>query len=84
MAVTRHGDLAFGMRQVTVMERLLVAVSTGLEESVTSTEKSNVPEAVASPVIDPFGLSVKPVGSAPAVTDQVNGVVPPVAANVVE
>ena len=60
-----------------------MAVSVSVE-STAWTVKSNVPDAVAVPEITPAALSVSPSGRAPAVTDQVYGVVPPVAANFAE
>jgi hypothetical protein len=44
--------------------------------------KVNVPAAVGVPVRLPVALRVRPVGSAPVETDQVNGAVPPEAASV--
>jgi hypothetical protein len=67
-----------------VRVRLADAVSAGLVESTTWTVNVDVPDAVGVPVIAPPELSVRPVGNAPAVTDQVYGNVPPVAANFAE
>jgi hypothetical protein len=51
--------------------------------SVTRTVKLNVPVAVGVPEITPVPLfKERPAGNAPTVTDQLNGVVPPLAASV--
>ena len=48
--------------------------------SATLTVTVNCPTAVGEPLMAPVvGLSVRPVGSAPALTDHVNGAVPPAA-----
>jgi hypothetical protein len=52
--------------------------------SVTLAVKLNVPAVVGVPEIWPAEESVSPLGSAPALTVQVYGVVPPLAARVVE
>ena len=55
-----------------------VAVKAGALESATCTVKLNVPAAVGVPVIAPVaGAITRPGGRVPAVTDQVNGAVPP-------
>jgi hypothetical protein len=53
-------------------------------ESVTFTVKLKEPEAVGVPEMVPAGESVRPAGKAPALMLQPYGVVPPVAASVVE
>ena len=60
-----------------VMLKALVAVCTGLLESVTWTVKLKVPAAVGVPEMTPLLLSVNPVGSVPLAIDQVYGEVPP-------
>jgi hypothetical protein len=61
----------------------LVAVASAV--SVTLTTGVNVPDTVGVPEITPVDeLIVTPAGNVPAVTDHVYGVVPPVAATVVE
>ncbi len=61
-----------------VMVWACVAVKLGCVESTTITVKSKVPAAVGVPVIAPVaGSIVRPGGKVPAVTDQVNGGVPP-------
>jgi hypothetical protein len=53
--------------------------------SVAVTVKLKVPTVVGVPVIAPvLGFNVRPVGSAPLVTAQVTGAVPPVEASVAE
>ena len=61
-----------------VTENAFVAVP----PPVTWTVKSKVPAAVGVPPRAPAEERVRPAGSVPADTDQVYGVVPPVAANV--
>ncbi len=56
----------------------------GVVESVTFTVKLNEPDAVGVPEIVPPVESVTPPGNAPELTFQVYGVVPPLAASVVE
>ncbi len=67
-----------------VMLSDLVAVCTvGAVESVTSTEKLVVPEAVGVPDMVPVdAFKVSPAGRAPEFIDQTKGVVPPLAARV--
>ena len=56
----------------TVIDRLVVAVSAGLLESVTSTVKLEVTEALGVPAMAPVtALTLSPVGSEPEITDQV-------------
>jgi hypothetical protein len=69
---------------VTVMLRLAVAVCAGELESVTLTVNEEVPAVVGVPLITPEVLSVRPAGNEPELTDQVYGVVPPLAATVAE
>ena len=67
------------------IDKLLLAVCTGLDESVAVTVNEKVPAVVGVPLIWPLvKLSVRPAGSAPLVTAQLYGVVPPLAASVVE
>ena len=68
----------------TAMLRFAVAVFAGALESATRTVKDTVPAAVGVPLICPAPLSVNPFGNAPALTDQLYGVVPPLAATVAE
>ena len=60
------------------------AVAVCAAASVTLAVKLNVPAVVGVPEIWPAEESVSPPGSAPALTVQVKGVVPPLAASVVE
>ena len=53
-----------------------------LAASVTFTVKSNGPAVVGVPVIAPEPDNVKPGGKVPAATDQLYGVIPPLADNV--
>ena len=64
--------------------RLAVFVCCGLPESFTWKVRAALFTAlVGVPVMEPVeALSDRPAGSEPLMTDQVNGVVPPVAANV--
>jgi hypothetical protein len=56
----------------TVIDKLVVAVLAGLLESVTSTVKFEVPEALGVPVIAPVeALRLSPAGSEPLVSAQV-------------
>lgn len=67
------------------MLNVLLAVCTGLPESVTFAVKPYVPLVVGVPEITPVeGLSESPGGKAPDEIDQVYGVVPPLAARVRE
>ena len=56
----------------------------GDSESVTCAVIVKLPDAVGVPLSAPAELSVTPAGNAPAVIDQLYGVVPPVAAKVAE
>ena len=63
---------------VTVMLNALVVVWAGPAESVTRAVKLNVPVDVGVPLMAPLeALSVRPLGKAPAASDQVYGGVPP-------
>ena len=59
-----------------------VAVCAGLPESVAVIVNVLVPAAVGVPAMTPAVLRLRPAGKVPAVTVQVIGVVPPVAARV--
>jgi hypothetical protein len=65
------------------MLRLLVVVCAGKLASVTFTVNEAVPAVVGVPLICPALLSVNPAGNAPEETDQLYGVVPPLATSVV-
>jgi hypothetical protein len=69
---------------ITTMLKVLVAVDTGDEASVTWRVNVDVPAVVGVPLITPAVLRVKPVGSVPVVTDQLYGKTPPLAVNWVE
>jgi hypothetical protein len=65
----------------TVIERAWVAVWVGEDESVACTLKAEVPDEVGVPVIAPVeAFRLNPGGSAPELTFQEYGVVPPAAA----
>jgi hypothetical protein len=67
------------------MLRGFVAVSLGVEESVTLTVKLDVPVVVGVPEITPvLGVSLSPAGRVPTEIDQVYGTLPPVAVSVAE
>ena len=66
------------------MLKFFVALCAGELESFTSTVNEDVPEAVGVPLICPALLSVKPAGNEPALTDQLYGAVPPLAASELE
>ena len=69
----------------TVRVNDFVAVcAVGVVESVTLAVNENEPEAVEVPEIVPAAAKVKPPGKAPEATLQLYGVVPPLAASVVE
>jgi len=69
--VIRRGGL-------TIMERLAVAVCTGLLESVTITVKVKVPWVEGFPEITPVvAFRVRPGGRAPELMENVRGAVPP-------
>src|ERR1700676_200549 len=66
-----------------VMLSALVTFCCGVPESAACTVKLKGPAAVGEPVIAPvLALSVRPVGSAPPVTDQVTGFTPPLETSV--
>jgi hypothetical protein len=52
--------------------------------SVTLTVKLDVAAVVGVPLMTPAALSVNPAGNVPALTDQVNGDVPPETVSVFE
>ena len=62
---------------ITCRLRLAVAVSAGTKESVTVTVKSKVPVTEGVPWSEPWVPSDNPAGSAPPVSVQVSGGVPP-------
>jgi hypothetical protein len=69
----------------TVRVNDFVAVcAVGVVESVTLAVNENEPEADGVPEIVPVAANVKPAGKAPEATLQLYGVVPPLAASVVE
>jgi hypothetical protein len=61
--------------------RFAVALCAGVLESVTFTVNEEVPAVVGVPLICPELLSVKPAGKLPELTDQLYGVLPPLAAS---
>ena len=67
-----------------VMLRVAVALCAGELLSVTFTVNEDVPAVVGVPLICPELLSVKPVGKEPELSDQLYGVVPPLAASEAE
>jgi hypothetical protein len=66
------------------MLKFAVAVFAGALESVTRTVKDTVPDAVGVPLITPPLLTLNPAGKDPPESDQLYGVLPPVAAKVAE
>ena len=64
--------------------RLAVALCTGEVESLTFTVKEEVPAVVGVPLIWPEVLRVRPAGREPELSDQLYGVVPPLAASEAE
>ena len=55
-----------------MIDRVAVAVSAGLLESVTSTARPEMPEALGVPVIAPLeALRLSPAGSEPLITAHV-------------
>jgi hypothetical protein len=67
----------------TVIDKALVALFAGFEESVTIAVKSEVPAVVGVPDMAPVdALRVRPAGSVPVEMDQVKGAVPPDAVKV--
>jgi len=73
-----------GTEAEVVMLRFAVMLCAGELESVRVTVNENVPTAVGVPLICPELLSVRPDGREPELIDQLYGVVPPLAASVVE
>jgi hypothetical protein len=71
-----------GQLASTVMLSDRVAVAPA--ESVTCTEKLEVPEPVGVPEMTPLEDRMSPTGSEPEVMDQRSGEVPPLADSVVE
>ena len=68
----------------TIVKACVAVPAVGVVESVTLMEKLNDPAVVGVPLICPIeAFNERPAGNAPVLTDQVYGVVPPVAANVV-
>jgi hypothetical protein len=63
---------------------LLAVCAVGFVESVTLAVKLKEPDAVGVPEIAPAEDSVRPPGSAPELMLQLYGVVPPLAASVIE
>ena len=68
----------------TVMLRFAVALCAGELVSVTLTVNEDVPAVVGVPPICPEALSAKPAGRVPELTDQLYGVLPPLAASKAE
>jgi hypothetical protein len=69
----------------TVSEPVIDLVRAGLDESLTVIVTGKLPPNAGAPETMPVLVArVSPVGSFPPVTDQVYGVVPPVAARVFE
>ena len=67
-----------------VIVKLALAVCAGLEESVTSMVNESDPTALGVPLIWPELFSARPAGKLPELSDQLYGVVPPLAASVAE
>ena len=67
-----------------VIVRLAVALCTGEVESLTFTVNDEVPAAVGVPLICPELPRVSPAGREPELSDQLYGVVPPLAASEAE
>src|SRR3989344_2241989 len=77
--------LAMVNGKTTLMERVLVAIFWGKEESLAWTVNVNVPAAVGAPDKTPvLVFKVIPAGKAPREIDQIYGFVPPDADNVWE
>ena len=68
----------------TVILRLAVALCAGEVESLTFTVNDEVLAAVGVPPIWPEVPRVRPAGREPELSDQLYGVVPPLAASVAE
>ena len=75
------GSVAVVMVNAAVIVMVNDWLAVALAASTTWMVKLNFPAAVGVPVRLPAALRVRPVGSAPVETDQVNGAVPPVAAS---
>ena len=73
-----------GTAAETVMLRFAAALCAGELESVTFTVNEAVPAVVGVPLICPELLKVRPAGREPELSDQLYGVVPPLAANAAE
>ena len=73
--------LPLPLEEIMLMLRLAVALCTGEVESVTFTVNDEVPAAVGVPLICPELPRVSPAGRVPELTDQLYGVVPPLAAS---
>ena len=69
---------------VMAMLRLAVALCAGELESVTLTANEEVPAVVGVPLICPELLKVRPAGREPELSDQLYGVIPPLAASAAE
>ena len=67
-----------------VILRLAVALCAGEVESLIFTVNDEVPAAVGVPLICPELPRVSPAGRVPELTDQLYGVVPPLAASEAE
>jgi hypothetical protein len=75
------GDAGDAGAAATAIDITADCVCTGLLLSLTVTVKLKVPVAVGVPVIAPdVAANLRPFGSVPAVTDQLYGDVPPLAA----
>jgi len=66
------------------MLRFAVALCAGELESVTLTVNEDVPVVVGVPLICPELLRLNPAGRDPELTDQLYGVLPPLAASEAE
>ena len=73
-----------GTEAEVVMLRFPIALCAGELESVTLTVNEEVPAVAGVPLIWPELLSVRPAGREPELSDQLYGVVPPLAASVAE
>lgn len=76
--------ITFRVVAETTSDKETVCVWTGLLLSLTDAKKLNVPVAVVVPERMPAEDNVMPAGSEPELRDHAYGVVPPVAARVVE
>jgi len=73
-----------GFDELIVMLNNFDAVWLGALESLTLTVNEEEPAVVGVPLIWPELLSVRPAGREPELSDQLYGVVPPLAASVAE